>query len=90
MWIDGICRKCGSIVLETYITDYDVSDKNISSCDYKNYCSNDGCIESKNHYVGDQEELDYYYHNPRLDEDERLKIVLQEILKESQENKNEF
>jgi hypothetical protein len=80
MWIDGICKKCGSIVLETGISDFDQSDEDISNCDYKNRCTNTKCCEYKWHYVGDQEELDYYYHNPRLEENEKFKSVLKEIL----------
>lgn len=79
MWVDGICKKCGSIVLETVCGDED--DKLTNFSDYKNKCSNTKCIEYKWHYVGDMEELDYYYHNPRLVDDERFKKLLQEILK---------
>ena len=85
MWIDGICRKCGSIVLESCITDFDDAP---NDCDYKNRCTNSGCVERKWHYVGDQEELEYYYHNPRLAEDERFKKILEVLLLESKEWRN--
>lgn len=77
MWIDGICKKCGSIVLETSC-EMEVEEEFIK--DYKNRCSNTRCSEFKWHYVGDQEELDYYYHDPRLDE--KLKPYLENIVRD--------
>lgn len=63
MWLDGVCKKCGSLVIETgceMITEEEFRN------DYKNMCLNDECEEHKWHYVGDQEELDYYVHNPSI------------------------
>lgn len=56
VWFDGICKKCGSKVYETACNNYGVF------ADYKNACSNKKCEENYWHYVGDQEELDYYTH----------------------------
>jgi hypothetical protein len=77
MWLDGICKKCGSIVIETCCT---METEEEFSNDYKNRCTNDACIENKWHYVCDMEELDYYYHDPRIDE--KLKPYLDIIVEE--------
>jgi len=67
MWLDGICKKCGSLILETDAR-LDMSKDAIESCaDYKNMCLNASCNEHYWHYVGDQEELDYYEHDPNID-----------------------
>lgn len=63
MWLDGVCKKCNSIVLETGCgsVEYEGTDEAKYS-DYKNTCSNHSCENFKWHYVGDMEELDYYHH----------------------------
>jgi hypothetical protein len=59
-WYDGICKKCGSVVIET--------DSRLDDCpaalhsDYKNKCTNEECEHSEWYYVGDQEFADYYEH----------------------------
>ena len=55
LWADGICKKCGSLVIET------------SNClekdgDYMNTCTNPECENFKWHACCDDEELDYYEH----------------------------
>jgi len=72
MWIDGICHKCGGIVLETSADDS-------NEYDYKNICTNPKCEENKWHYVADLDELDYYYHNPRLNENEKFLSLLKTL-----------
>lgn len=65
MWLDGICKKCGSLVAEE-------SSENIK--DYQNRCLNSKCDEHKWHYVYDDEELDYYEHGPSISK----RIVIKE------------
>ena len=72
MWLDGICKKCGSLVLETDCRTEPV--EIVGYSDYKNRCLNPMCEEYKWHYVGDQEEADYYNHDPRISE----KIIIKE------------
>ena len=79
MWLDGICKKCGSIVIETPCT-MEVEEEFAN--DYKNLCTNSSCTEYKWHYVRDQEELEYYIHIVKLDENILLKECLQQILKD--------
>ena len=55
IWADGVCKKCGNMVIET------------SNCleekkDYMNSCTNPKCSEFKWHACFDDEELDYYVH----------------------------
>jgi hypothetical protein len=56
-WYDGICKICGSDVIETGSTESDQ--------DYMNRCTNSECKEHKWHHCGDMEELDYYEHDYR-------------------------
>lgn len=54
-WNDGICKSCGSIVIE--MSGLDMDD------DYKNMCKNPDCKEHYWHSCGDMEQLDYYDHD---------------------------
>ena len=64
IWKDGICKECGSIVIEMS----EMTEKELNECaDYKNMCSNPKCKEHKWHYVGDMEFLDYYEHNSKME-----------------------
>jgi hypothetical protein len=54
MWLDGICKLCGSEVEETATQR--------PRDDYQNRCRNPDCPEHRWHYCGDQEELEYYTH----------------------------
>lgn len=53
IWEDGICKSCGSVVMEM---------ASIANRDYKNWCSNEDCQHHKTHYCFDDEFLDYYEH----------------------------
>jgi hypothetical protein len=53
-WADGVCLRCGCLVVEC------ASDRN--DADYMNRCTNDACPNSRWHHVGDMEILDYYQH----------------------------
>ena len=53
IWEDGICNTCGSTVYE---------EGSPTVKDYRNWCSNSECPESKMHYCYDDEFLDYYTH----------------------------
>ena len=55
IWNDGICKKCGSIVIET--------PDDFGRKDYMNMCTNGSCENHYWHSIFDDEELDYYYHN---------------------------
>src|SRR5512137_1239484 len=80
MWLDGICKKCGALVIETGARD-DMSPEAIeASADYKNMCTNERCEEHKWHYVGDMEESDYYIHDPEIGD--KISMFLNVILKE--------
>ena len=61
MWLDGLCNKCGSIVIEKPSNGSSVLIKEQES-DYKNKCLSLLCEENHWHYVSDIEELDYYKH----------------------------
>ena len=59
IWLDGICKKCGSLIIEKS------SDK--LHADYMNACLNSQCEEHKWHYVYDTDKLDYYEHDTSID-----------------------
>jgi len=71
MWLDGICNKCGALVIECSAV--------AEGEDYKNMCMNRKCEEHRWHYVADLEEGDYYYHYPGLQENELLIKFLKEL-----------
>jgi len=74
IWVDGICKKCGSLVIEQSSRHLSYTgNEDIDTSDYMNACSNKDCEENKWHYVGDQEELDYYEHDPEIYK--KIKIV---------------
>jgi hypothetical protein len=67
IWLDGICKECGSLVIEQSSRHIpNTGNKNIDTSDYMNACLNPKCKESKWHYIGDMEELDYYKHDPDI------------------------
>mgnify|MGYP001401595327 CR=1 FL=1 len=78
-WLDGICHKCGSTILETGCNTYGTKN------DYMNICLNINCDEHKWHYCGDLEFLEYYEHKsvcqcpPELLDS--VYIVLHELVK---------
>ncbi len=55
MWLDGICKECGCIVIE-------MSDTS-GQYDYQNFCANPKCNNHKMHRQYDDEFQDYYVHN---------------------------
>jgi hypothetical protein len=74
IWVDGVCNKCGSVVLEMPIVVEElynekedwVNENEYNEAlgnDYMNICINPKCKEHYWHYVGDIEFLDYYKHN---------------------------
>ena len=64
IWQDGICNKCGGVIIETIASNIDLDSNDPSAFfnDYANMCLNEKCEEHKWHFVGDMEELDYYKH----------------------------
>jgi hypothetical protein len=66
MWKDGTCNSCGSIVEEMSSQGQERIQPYFGSedeCyDYMNRCANLSCKNHIWHFVGDDEELDYYTH----------------------------
>lgn len=65
IWIDGICKSCSSIVIETSAVGDFISDEQLKEhpyADYQNTCTNPSCENYGWHFQGDDEELDYYTH----------------------------
>lgn len=61
VWYDGVCKKCGCNVYETYCKADECEESKYA--DYKNACSNEKCDENHWHYISDQEFLEYYEHD---------------------------
>lgn len=53
-WLDGICKNCGCIIIET--------GSNSGKFDYMNTCTNPKCINFGWHHNFDDEFQDYYKH----------------------------
>lgn len=51
-WVDGVCKSCGCLVIETGSLDLD----------YMNTCTNPKCDNFGWHHVYDVEFLEYYNH----------------------------
>jgi len=66
LWLDGVCKKCGSFVIETDARWDNSPEAEEVKADYKNTCLNPNCDEHHWHYVGDMEEAEYYIHSSKL------------------------
>ena len=60
MWLDGVCKKCGSLVIEGPALE------SPWPRDYQNMCLNKECEEHKWHFIYDNEELNYYIHDSQI------------------------
>lgn len=66
MWFDGICEKCGCLIVET---------SSNKLFDYMNTCTNPNCENFGWHHCYDIDFLEYYGHKTSLEIESMIKDV---------------